>query len=111
MLQKNIERLKEREMSISSRAKISSPLSRDAQNEMEKRILVCRMKENSHHHHHQRTRGSGLKQKEALCNNVGRNTYTSINGLGAPKRTPLGDIGNVSPLARQNSKAIFPLVS
>ncbi|XP_059430422.1 uncharacterized protein LOC132164033 isoform X1 [Corylus avellana] len=73
-------------------------ITQDAQNEMEKRVLVCRLKEN----HCTRDNVS----KEALSDGR-RKAHTST----APKRSPFRDISNSSLLMRQNSRAIFPLHS
>ena len=71
-------------------------------NEMEKRVLVCRLKQN----HLTNDNAS----KEVL--RVGRRkVHTSNGGFMAPKRSPFHDIGNSLLLMRQNSKAIFPLHS
>ncbi|TXG73285.1 hypothetical protein EZV62_001864 [Acer yangbiense] len=106
VLQKEIEWLRKEQYTGASRAKISSPLAREPQNEMEKRVLICRLKENHCH-----ANDSGAKQKEVLREGR-RKTHTcssSSRSLVAPKRSPLGDIGNLSSLGRQNSKAVFPL--
>ncbi|KAK2641157.1 hypothetical protein Ddye_022920 [Dipteronia dyeriana] len=107
VLQKEIERLRKEQYTGASRAKISSPLAREPQNEMEKRVLICRLKENHCH-----ANDSGTKQKEVLREGR-RKTHTcstsSSSSLVAPKQSPLGDIGNLSLLGRQNSKAVFPL--
>lgn len=73
-------------------------ITQDAQNEMEKRVLVCRLKEN----HCTRDNVS----KEALSDGR-RKAHTST----APKRSPFQDVSNSSLLMRQNSRAIFPLHS
>lgn len=69
----------------------------DAQNEMEKRVLVCRLKENHC------TRDNDSKE---VSSDGRRKAHTWTT---APKRSPFRDIGNSSLLMRQNSKAIFPL--
>ncbi|KAL5831902.1 hypothetical protein ACOSQ4_017256 [Xanthoceras sorbifolium] len=105
VLQKEIECLRKEQDTGASRATNSSPLARQAQNEMEKRVLICRLKEN-----HRCTNDSSAKQTEVL--REGRRkalTCSSSSSLLAPKRSPLRDMGNLSQLARQNSKAVFPL--
>ncbi|KDP22106.1 hypothetical protein JCGZ_25937 [Jatropha curcas] len=72
----------------------------ESPNEMEKRVLVCRLKENR-----QANCGDGSKQKEMFAD--GRKKSHSLN---ASKRSPFREIGNSSsPLSRQNSRAVFPL--
>ncbi|KAJ0020157.1 hypothetical protein Pint_31053 [Pistacia integerrima] len=104
MLQKKIERLRKEQDSGALRAETSSPLARESQNETEKRVLICRLKENH------RGNDNVNKQREAL-NDGRRKARSSSNALVSPKRSPLQDIGNQSLLTRQNSRAIFPLHS
>ncbi|KAI3449976.1 hypothetical protein Pfo_006641 [Paulownia fortunei] len=75
------------------------PLSLGKQLAKEKRMLLRRLKEN----HHPSEKGS----KQELSADARRKPYTNSIGAGAPKRSPLRDIGNSSPLARQNSRAAF----
>ncbi|KAJ9698026.1 hypothetical protein PVL29_007235 [Vitis rotundifolia] len=72
-----------------------------AQNEMEKRLLVCHMKEN-----HQANSNS---TKQEVLSEGRRKTYTPSAALLPPRRSPFREIGNLAPMLRQNSKAIFPL--
>ncbi|XP_030455270.1 uncharacterized protein LOC115676468 [Syzygium oleosum] len=68
------------------------------QNETEKRVLICRLKENRHDHLHE------CKQNEALGDRR-RKVHTSTSRLAAaPKLYPFRDIGNSSPMSRQSSK-------
>lgn len=74
----------------------------EAPNETEKRVLVCRLKENCN------TNDDCRKQKAAFSDGR-RKPLACTGGVDAPKRSPFRDIGNSSPLARQNSRAVFPL--
>ena len=95
-------RMRKEQNSVVTRTKSSQGITQDAQNEMEKRVLVCCLKEN----HLINDNAS----KEVL--RVGRRkVHTSNGGFMAPKRSPFHDIGNSLLLMRQNSKAIFPLHS
>ncbi|XXG46161.1 hypothetical protein AAC387_Pa02g1076 [Persea americana] len=67
----------------------------DALKEKEKRVLICRLKENSY---------SSKKYTDRDDNRRGYNWGSN------PKRPPLQEIGNSSPLLRQ-SRAVFPLFS
>ncbi|KAJ6315588.1 hypothetical protein OIU78_018961 [Salix suchowensis] len=49
------------------------------------------------------------KQKAAVSDGRRKPHAGTTSGLNAPKRSPFRDIGNSSPLARQNIKAVFPL--
>lgn len=86
----------------------------DAQNEMEKRVLVCRLKEKENHHHrHHGSNENNSKEKVTSDGNRKVADIMSNNGLGiAQKRTPFRDIGNSSLLLgrKQHSKTIFPLL-
>jgi hypothetical protein len=95
VLRGELECMKKEQNSVIMRA---PGITQDAQNEMEKRVLVCRLKEN----HCTRDNVS----KEVLSDRR-RKAHTSTST--APKRSPFRDIGNSSLLMRQNSKAIFPL--
>ncbi|KAH7543529.1 hypothetical protein FEM48_Zijuj02G0193600 [Ziziphus jujuba var. spinosa] len=75
----------------------------EAQNEMEKRVLVCRLKEN-----HQ-TYENKSSSKHKFTSDLNKKANTKSNGLVAPKRSPFQDIGNSSVLDRQQSNANFPL--
>ncbi|XP_042512933.1 intracellular protein transport protein USO1-like isoform X2 [Macadamia integrifolia] len=83
------------------------PLPRDSQKEeKEKRVLICRLKEN----HHIGSCNVG-KQNEGLDDGKRRARRCS-GGLvaAAAKRSPLRDVGNSSsPLNKQSSRAVFPL--
>ncbi|XP_040993334.1 uncharacterized protein LOC121239982 isoform X1 [Juglans microcarpa x Juglans regia] len=74
-------------------------IAQNAQNETQKRVLVCRLKEN----HYTSNNSSREVSRDR------RKAPTSSCGFVAPKRLPFQDIGNSSLLMRQNSKAIFPL--
>ncbi|XP_058199311.1 uncharacterized protein LOC131314579 isoform X2 [Rhododendron vialii] len=79
------------------------PLSLGAQiaQEKEKRVLICRLKEN----HRPSNKGS----KQEILTGGRRKVHTSSNGDLVPKRSPFQEIGNSSPKLRQKSMAIFPL--
>ncbi|KAE9462242.1 hypothetical protein C3L33_05863, partial [Rhododendron williamsianum] len=79
------------------------PLSLGAQiaQEKEKRVLICRLKEN----HRPSDKGS----KQEISTGGRRKVHTSSNGNLVPKRSPFQEIGNSSPKLRQKSMAIFPL--
>lgn len=106
LLRKEIEWLKQERATEVSRAKASPSPAADAQNETEKRVLVCRLKENHC------TNDSSTKQRNVLRDGR-RKANTCSSGFVAQKRTPLRDIGNLtSPLVRQNSRAVvYPLQS
>ncbi|KAJ6964534.1 hypothetical protein NC652_002704 [Populus alba x Populus x berolinensis] len=74
----------------------------EAPNETEKRVLVCRLKENCNPN-------DGCRKQKAAFSDGRRKPHACTGGLDAPKRSPFRDIGNSSPLARQNSRAVFPL--
>ncbi|KAI8526188.1 hypothetical protein RHMOL_Rhmol13G0289500 [Rhododendron molle] len=79
------------------------PLSLGAQiaQEKEKRVLICRLKEN----HCPSNKGS----KQEILTGGRRKVHTSSNGNLVPTRSPFQEIGNSSPKLRQKSMAIFPL--
>lgn len=79
-----------------------SPIPVDTQNELEKRIVVCSSKENN-------KVTENTKHKDVLRNGERKTHGAASGGSLAPKRSPLGDIGNSSLLMRQNGKAVFPL--
>ncbi|EOY32703.1 Myosin-related isoform 3 [Theobroma cacao] len=101
VLNEEIERLrKERERKI-VRARNRSPINQEAQNETEKRILVCHLKEN------RCANDDGCNQKE-LVRDGRRKTQTCTAGL-LPRRSPLREIGNISALMKQHGEGILPL--
>ncbi|KAG7947912.1 hypothetical protein I3843_14G118800 [Carya illinoinensis] len=76
-------------------------IAQDAQNETEKRVLVCRLKEN---------RCTDDNANKEVSRDRRIKTHSSSSGFVAQKRLPFRDIGNSSSsLMRQNSKAVFPL--
>ncbi|XP_050223505.1 uncharacterized protein LOC126673408 isoform X2 [Mercurialis annua] len=84
------------------RSKNSSP---NSPNEMEKRVLVCRLKENHHHHPHHRHNNdndkiTGKKKANECSNAAKRSPFREMNGNSSSP---------VLPLVRQNSRAVFPL--
>ncbi|KAK6937152.1 hypothetical protein RJ641_034182 [Dillenia turbinata] len=73
------------------------------QHEKEKRVVICRLKENH------RINGASARQKEKFGDGR-RNSFAGNNGgVAALKRSPFQDVGNLSPLLRQKSKLLFPL--
>ncbi len=102
VLRGELEWTRKEQNSVVTRTKGSPGISQDAQNEMEKRVLVCRLKENH--------LTDDNASKEVLREGR-RKVHASSSGFLAPKRSPFQDIGNSSLLMRQNSKAIFPLHS
>ncbi|BFG29975.1 hypothetical protein CerSpe_162490 [Prunus speciosa] len=91
MLHGELDRLRKEAM----KANGSPLIPRDPQNEMEKHVLICHLKEN-----HCPKEGGSKQRKLATCTN-----RVPV----APKRSPFRDIGNSSLPVRQNSKAVFPL--
>ncbi|KAJ9164335.1 hypothetical protein P3X46_023926 [Hevea brasiliensis] len=96
MLQAELEKLRKEKTRERSRTKSSAANLHDSPNDMEKRVLVCRLKEN-------RQSNDDCCKQELLGD--GRKKPP----LNATKRSPFRDIGNSSPLVRQNSRAVFPL--
>ncbi|XP_065861556.1 uncharacterized protein [Euphorbia lathyris] len=91
-----------------NRTKNVAPASHDSSNEMEKRVLVCRLKENRHR------KEEGCAQKEASGDRRKKTNACSSGYNGSSKRSPFREIGNSSQLLRQNSnnsksRAVFPL--
>lgn len=84
----------------------ASPNPRDPQNEMEKRVLICHLKENHC------TKEYSSKQREVLLESrEKRDSCTNRTPIAphALKRSPFRDIGNSSMSSRQHSRAVFPL--
>ncbi|XP_048430760.1 uncharacterized protein LOC103955904 isoform X1 [Pyrus x bretschneideri] len=103
MLHGELDRLRNEESTRVMRANSSPFIPRNPQNEMEKRVLICHLKEN------QLTKEDSRKQRVGLTD--GRNkpdTCTNRTTI-VPKRSPFRDMGNTSFAARQNPKAIFHL--
>ncbi|XVF47372.1 hypothetical protein PTKIN_Ptkin03bG0103800 [Pterospermum kingtungense] len=101
LLYEEIERLrKERDRKV-VRARNSSPINKEAQNETEKRVLVCRLKEN------RCANNDGSNQKE-LSRDERTKTQTCTAGL-LPRRSPLREIGNMSALIKEHGEGILPL--
>ncbi|KAM1342871.1 hypothetical protein ACFX2F_007134 [Malus domestica] len=98
-----LDRLRNEESTRVMRANSSPLIPRNPQNVMEKRVLICHLKEN------QRAKEDSRKQMVGLTD--GRNkpdTRTNRTTI-VPKRSPFRDMGNTSFVARQNPKAVFPL--
>ncbi|KAJ4840305.1 hypothetical protein Tsubulata_022051 [Turnera subulata] len=103
MLSREVERLKKERAAEVARARLP-PLSMDAPNEMEKRVLVCHTKENV-----STILLGGRKHKEAFIGGSRKPNRENTSGLKAPKRSPFREIENTPQLVRQNSRAVFPL--
>ncbi|XP_024160532.1 myosin-14 isoform X1 [Rosa chinensis] len=83
-----------------------SPNPWDLQTEMEKRVLICHLKENHC------TKEYSSKQREVLLESRKKPDSCTNRTPIAPhalKRSPFRDIGNSSLSLRQHSKAVFPL--
>ncbi|KAJ6948333.1 hypothetical protein NC651_002622 [Populus alba x Populus x berolinensis] len=102
VLHVELERLRKTSAKETSRSKNLPSVSLEAPNETEKRVLVCRLKENCN-------TNDGCRKQKAAFSDGRRKPHACTGGLDAPKRSPFRDIGNSSPLARQNSRAVFPL--
>lgn len=102
VLHAELERLRKENVAEIARSKNLPPLFLDAPDEMEKRVLVCRLRENCHNN------DDGCKQKEVFSNGR-RKIHAYTSGPSAQKRSPFRDIGNSSPLSLQNCEAVFPL--
>ncbi|KAJ6692005.1 MYOSIN-LIKE PROTEIN [Salix purpurea] len=100
VLQVELERLKKERVKETSGSKNLPSVSLEAPNETEKRVLVCRLKEN-------RDANDDCRRKEAFSDGRRKPQHACAGGLDASKRSLLRDIGNSSPLARQNSRAVF----
>lgn len=106
LLRKEIEWLKQEQATEATKPKASHSPAADAQNETEKRVLVCHLKENH------RTNDRSTKRREDLLNGRRKANMRSSRFV-SQKRSPFRDIGNLSsPLVRQSSKAVvYPLHS
>ena len=102
VLHVELERLGKVSAKETSSSKNLPSVSLEAPNETEKRVLVCRLKENCN-------TNDGCRKQKAAFSDGRRKPHACTGGLDAPKRSPFRDIGNSSPLARQNSRAVFPL--
>ncbi|KAJ6716107.1 MYOSIN-LIKE PROTEIN [Salix koriyanagi] len=100
VLQVELERLRKERVKETSGSKNLPSVSLEAPNETEKRVLVCRLKEN-------RDTNDDCRRKEAFSDGRRKPQHACAGGLDASKRSLLRDIGNSSPLARQNSRAVF----
>ncbi|XP_050138336.1 uncharacterized protein LOC126614732 [Malus sylvestris] len=101
-LQGELDRLRKEESTRLMKSNGSPLIPRNPHNEMEKRVLICHLKEN------QRTKEDGRKQREGLTDERKKPDAYINTTPNAPKRTPFQNIGNSSFLARQNGKAAFP---
>nr|POF08426.1 pentatricopeptide repeat-containing protein, mitochondrial [Quercus suber] len=87
VLHGELERMRKEQNTVVTRTKSSPGITQDAQNEMEKRVLVCRLKEN-----HLADDNAGKE----VSGDRRRKVHTSSSGFMAPKRSPFRDIGNSS---------------
>lgn len=101
-LRAELEKLRKEKTRETNRNKNPAANSHESPNEMEKRVLVCRLKEN------RQANDDCCKQQESLDNGR-KKTNTRGSGLNALKRSPFREIGNSSSLATQNSKGVLPL--
>ncbi|XP_022756263.1 uncharacterized protein LOC111303994 [Durio zibethinus] len=101
LLHVEIERLRKERGRKILRARDVSPIKQEAQNETEKRVLLCHLKEN------RCANNDGCNQKEHLRDER-RKTQTCTAGL-LPRRSPLIEIGNMSGLMKQHGEGILPL--
>ncbi|KAJ7964089.1 putative Myosin-related [Quillaja saponaria] len=98
----DLERLRNEQNAEKLKERSSQHISLDVQNEMEKRVLVCHLKENIY-------TGEIRKKQSEVSRGGRRKAQATSGGSMATKRSPFQDIGNSSLLMRQNSKAVFPL--
>jgi len=99
MVRSDLERLRKEQNAVKGTKWLPFPM--EAQNELEKRIVVCSSNK-SNNVTENRKHSDVLRSGE-------RKTHGGSGGFLAPKRSPLRDIGNSSLLMRQNGKAVFPL--
>lgn len=87
------------------------PISLGKQLQKEKRLLLHRMKE-KHQAQQGKAKDISSKKSESDCRKLAMaSTWNSSSGVGNVKRSsPLHDITNSSPLMKQSSRAIFPLL-
>ncbi|KAL2329227.1 hypothetical protein Fmac_022654 [Flemingia macrophylla] len=103
ILRGDLEKLKKEENAVKGTKCSSIPI--ETHNELEKRIVVCCSKENN-------SVIENSKKHDDILKNGERKAHGGRGGFIAPKRSPLGDIGNgnsSSLMMRQNGKAVFPL--
>lgn len=102
LLRAELEKLrKEKTREETSRTKSSAANLHDSPNEMEKRVLVCRLKEN-------RQPNDDCCKQESLGDRR-KKQPTCSSRINATKRSPFRDLGNSPTFVRQNSRAVFPL--
>ncbi|GAB4835232.1 hypothetical protein Ancab_000141 [Ancistrocladus abbreviatus] len=104
MLQEGLERLMIQRGSEMKKSKELPPLSWEATlpNEKEKRVLTCRVKENN------RTSDDSSRRKDVVTGGK-KALHRGSSRPVSPSRLPFRDVGNLSPLLRQDSKrSVFP---
>ncbi|KAK8683214.1 hypothetical protein V6N13_039280 [Hibiscus sabdariffa] len=101
VLRQEVERLMQERDRKTVAARIASPINQEAQNEAEKRVLVCRLKEDD-------------PSPKELLRDGRRKPQTCTTGLLPIRRSPLREIGNMSSLKKQqqqHGEGILPLFS
>ncbi|GMJ07085.1 hypothetical protein like AT1G51405 [Hibiscus trionum] len=91
VLRQEVERLMQERDGKIVRARIASPMNQEAQNETEKRVLVCRLKEDD-------------PSPKELLRDGRRKPQTCSTGLLPIRRSPLREIGNMSTLKKQQQQ-------
>ncbi|KAL5567114.1 hypothetical protein UlMin_030278 [Ulmus minor] len=104
LLRRELERLQREEKINAARAKAVHLASCEGENEMEKRVLVCRLKEN----HHSSESNPGKPKEVSKLDGNRRKTSTRSSGLVEAGRSPLQDISNSSGTIRQKSAQCLP---
>ncbi|KAL4295949.1 hypothetical protein GQ457_12G026190 [Hibiscus cannabinus] len=99
VLRQEVERLMQERDRKTVAARIASPINQEAKNETEKRVLVCRLKEDD-------------PSPKELLRDGRRKPQTCTTGLVPTRRSPLREIGNMSSLKKQqHGEGILPLFS
>ncbi|KAL4282962.1 hypothetical protein GQ457_16G006510 [Hibiscus cannabinus] len=103
VLRQEVERLRQERDRTTVRARIASPINQEARSETEKRVLVCRLKEDD-------------PDPKELLSDGRRKPQTCTSGLLPIRRLPLREIGNMSTLKKrqqqqQHGEGILPLFS
>lgn len=119
-LKKELERARKEEKADETRAKSSPPrMAVDGQHEMQKRVLICRLKENwnnniNYYNHRQAQASAQSQSNNMVCSSDGRRrkaeSHSNIGVVVASERPPLREISNSNVSFKQHSKAIFPLM-
>ncbi|KAK8595925.1 hypothetical protein V6N12_064431 [Hibiscus sabdariffa] len=91
VLRQEVERLRQERDRKTVRARIASPINQEAQSETEKRVLVCRLKEDD-------------SDPKELLRDGRRKPQTCTAGLLPIRRSPLREISNMSTLKKQQQQ-------